>query len=151
MHLNNTQRPDRNSTLICTDCLQIDEGVCTCAACDKKQRTTSFDSAVLAHARWDGRTLVCLACETKGFSSQDCRRYRCGFCKVYLGHLNIPAKTLYKAKQTAWNVKLVCKECLENGKRVQRQVQLALKSKDVWKCTCPGSGHRRNHIYSNEM
>ena len=111
----------------------------------KTKPTELYNPAVLAHARWNGRKLVCRPCEEDGFSAKDCEAYRCGMCRPS-GHLKFESQSLRNAKRPERKSKLVCLDCLQMKKTAEKKYRAALQHRDVWKCTCPSG----SHIHSNE-
>ena len=130
--------------LLCEDCSKKRQKQWKCAACSEQKTTEFFDADVLAHARWNGRRLVCRACQEEGFSPKDCEAYRCGLCRPR-GHLKFEAQSLKDAKRPERKSKLVCVDCLQVYRTAEKKYRAALKHHDAWKCSCVGVVRIHSH------
>ena len=116
-----------------------------CGACEKPRPSTDFDANVLHNAVFHERTAVCLECFSRGYSPKDTTKYTCLVCGN-LGHTKFAKVDLGNWKRRGRKGKLTCSDC----KTRKQEIDHKLKSPGAWRCTCPGTGPQRTHLWNNE-
>ena len=123
-------------------------GTCDVASCNELKNKECFDKNIFDHARKHDRALVCLECQSKGFSPKELKSYTCGVCGD-LGHLKFDPQSLrnYKTRSD----KLLCKICKGKNTRLKQTLKCTLAKPNAWKCTCPGGSiHKANRVLNEK-
>ena len=129
-----------------------------CEACNVRKDPDKFDRRVLRNARKSSRKLVCLECQTLGYSPRDCQSYFCNGSETTgsheVGHLKFTHVDLKRAKKNvASKIPLCCVDCKlepanqrghkrplaegeEHGNYNVRALLQTLRQKGSWRCTC---------------
>ena len=136
--------PHRQKNLQCEACVRAQKTY-KCDACKKKVLVTEFDPGILRNALYHDRHAVCKLCQDNGFSPKDVDTYTCVTCGNH-GHGKFPTVALHKWKHGKSQQPLLCKDCQARKQAIQKK----LDNPAAWKCTCPGKGKERQHIWSNE-
>ena len=78
-----------------------------------------------------GKSAVCQACETRGFSASDTEKYTCNRCQCVVGHLLCNQIPLHNRKRQQKGP-VTCLNCRFREERIIRK----LNTRGAWKCMC---------------
>ena len=100
-----------------------------CAVCEYHTQLSTFSEKNQQQIR-RGRPAVCQACETRGFSALDTKKYTCNRCQCVVGHLL--CNQIQLKNRTYQKTPITCLNCRTREERIIRK----LKARGAWKCTC---------------
>ena len=114
----------------CTTCYYLKKTFsCAVKKCKNQDVPADhFDSDVLFHHRFHKRVLVCLECQTQGYSPKDVKPYECQGGHS-CGHLKFESQQLRDSHRATRSAKLVCVDCQAKGIQLRYTCKKCKKQK----------------------
>ena len=115
---------------MCTTC-QVAERSYTCKVCGLLKGKASFVDELLRHfLDHEGRSLISVTCQDKGFSPTYCTECSCVGCRKERCHLTFDRDDLKNHKH--FGRQLLCVGCKDKRAKTAKK----MKEKGAWACKC---------------